>query len=113
MISVWGWAVMGAHLIWSFWRLVSFEVPGKVLLLVWFCAFWTVSLQQDLWTVAVINLIYSVAVMFAPDGFFAAREPGEAAEEEDHVFSFPGKVVGAIFMAALGLIPYGVFQFLR
>ena len=110
MISVWGWAVMGAHLLWSGFRMGSFKVPGKILLLVWFCAFWTLTLDASALRVFGINLIYSGVLMFAPDDFFSVPDPDK---KEEHVFDFPGKMVGAIFMAALGLIPYALFQFVR
>ena len=110
MISVMGWMVMGMHLLWSGFRMSNFKVPGKVLLLIWFCAFWTLTLDASALRVFGISLIYSGVLMFAPDDFFSVPDPDK---EEDHVFAFPGQVVGVIFMAGLAMIPYVLFQFVR
>lgn len=106
MISIWGWLFIVVHATWSYWRLTSFKAPGKVLLIIWLSAYWSLLLQQDFHGTVLVNLIYSSLTMFNPGGYFAA-------EDSDPELGFPSTAVGALVMTALGLIPYGVFQFLR
>lgn len=106
MISIGGWLFIVAHLAWSYWRLTSFKAAGKVSLIIWLSVYWSLLLQQDFRGTVLVNLIYSSLIMFNPGGYFAA-------EDSDPELDFPSSVVGALVWAALGLIPYGVFQFLR